>query len=377
MKRSMQRFQFGSLLTFLGLAVYSGWLTLDAKGQGFLTNSLFSVTYGNNLFVAVGEKGALCSRDGLTWQRTTGDAYFSRVTYANGVFVIAGQPCAWSTDGKSWVQFGAFGTAFSYSAAYGNGTYLASGEHYISRYGDTFPLLKSNDLTTWKTITSNSGYPFRDILFNDGFFYLYRPNQISRSSGSLETWTTVVDAGNDYSPEGRLKYSNNQYTAIVGGRVFVSTNGLDWTGKPVAAGAAISTPLGYFGIGPKGGGPSGGGVYASPDLSGWQNLGGSYFEDLTYAHGTVIAVGFNSGQGYSTIWRRNFKPEISAYFEGRDLVLQVFGEPNDGFIIETAQDLNSNQWAFADRFQNLIERSSTVITNAILTKQAYFRLKKL
>jgi hypothetical protein len=51
------------------------------------------VTYGNGLFVAVGEDGAiLTSPDGVSWtRRTSGGNLLYGVTYGNGTFVAVGE----------------------------------------------------------------------------------------------------------------------------------------------------------------------------------------------------------------------------------------------------------------------------------------------
>jgi hypothetical protein len=55
--------------------------------------SLNAVTYGNGLFVAVGNGGTiLTSPDGVNWtRRTSGTSdWLSGVTYGNGTFVAVG-----------------------------------------------------------------------------------------------------------------------------------------------------------------------------------------------------------------------------------------------------------------------------------------------
>jgi hypothetical protein len=55
------------------------------------------VTYGNGLFVAVGEDGAiLTSPDGVNWTRRTSGTRngLESVTYGNGLFVAVGE---WGT----------------------------------------------------------------------------------------------------------------------------------------------------------------------------------------------------------------------------------------------------------------------------------------
>jgi hypothetical protein len=57
------------------------------------TNWLYGVTYGNGLFVAVGDDGAiLTSPDGVTWTRRTSSTInpLYGATYGNGTFVAVG-----------------------------------------------------------------------------------------------------------------------------------------------------------------------------------------------------------------------------------------------------------------------------------------------
>jgi hypothetical protein len=58
-------------------------------------NYLWSVTYGNNTFVTVGDGGTiLTSPDGITWTSQMGKPYsLSAVTYGNNTFVAVGASC--------------------------------------------------------------------------------------------------------------------------------------------------------------------------------------------------------------------------------------------------------------------------------------------
>jgi hypothetical protein len=90
------------------------------------------VTYGNGLFVAVGEGGAiLTSPDGVSWTaRTsgTGDWLFG-VTYGNGLFVAVGEggTILTSRDGVSWTARTSGTSNWLYGVAYGNGLFVAVG----------------------------------------------------------------------------------------------------------------------------------------------------------------------------------------------------------------------------------------------------------
>jgi hypothetical protein len=111
------------------------------------------VTYGNGLFVAVGEGGAiLTSPDGVSWTaRTSGTGNdLSGVTYGNGPSWRWGTGGAilTSPDGVSWTG-GPRGRHDLYGVAYGNGTFVA--------VGDRGTILTSPDGVSWTQRTSGTG----------------------------------------------------------------------------------------------------------------------------------------------------------------------------------------------------------------------------
>jgi len=95
-------------------------------------NSLFDVTYGNGLFVAVGSGGIiLTSPDGVSWTlRNSGTSRdINGVAYAKGLFVAVGErgTIVTSPDGVTWTA-GALPTSRGFwGVAYGNGLFVAVG----------------------------------------------------------------------------------------------------------------------------------------------------------------------------------------------------------------------------------------------------------
>lgn len=52
-----------------------------------------SVTYGNNLFVAIGPNRSMTSSDGITWSSldlASGTNIWSSIVYGNGTYVVVG-----------------------------------------------------------------------------------------------------------------------------------------------------------------------------------------------------------------------------------------------------------------------------------------------
>jgi hypothetical protein len=103
----------------------------ESHGSG-VTKTLYGVTYGNGLFVAVGESGTiLTSPDGITWtDRSSGvTVYLNGVTYGNGLFVAVGQSGAilTSPNGITWTNRSSGVTNNLYGVTYGSGLFLAAG----------------------------------------------------------------------------------------------------------------------------------------------------------------------------------------------------------------------------------------------------------
>jgi uncharacterized membrane protein len=114
-------------------------LTVSAGGAGTtwtvrnLGDFLFGVTYGNGLFVAVGDGGViLTSPDGVSWtRRASGTSEWLRgVTYGNGLFVAVGLggTILTSPDGVSWTRRTSGTGNPLIGVTYGNGLFVAVGE---------------------------------------------------------------------------------------------------------------------------------------------------------------------------------------------------------------------------------------------------------
>ena len=92
---------------------------------------LDGVTYGNGLFVTVGEAGLInTSTDGIYWtERHTGTySILFGVTYGNGLFVTVGNSTILtSSDGISWTQRYSGTSHFFLKVTYGNGLFVTVG----------------------------------------------------------------------------------------------------------------------------------------------------------------------------------------------------------------------------------------------------------
>ncbi|MDR0784670.1 MAG: hypothetical protein LBE74_02130 [Treponema sp.] len=140
----------------------TAWST-DGEKWNFVANesfdneSVLSLAYGNNKFIAVGTKGRVAwSTDGTTWSGTQAGNWVSNdlfgdgsdinaIVYGNGKFVAVGHNgnVKTSVDGYSWSdgKDGKFGNTGVLSIAYGNGKFVAvghNGKMSTSSDGDTW-----------------------------------------------------------------------------------------------------------------------------------------------------------------------------------------------------------------------------------------------
>jgi hypothetical protein len=127
---------------------------MDTRTSG-TTNNLTSVTYGNGLFVTVGDSGTiLTSPDGKTWtERTSGTGHnLWGVTYGNGTFVAVGYAAIIlsSTDGIIWTNTSVaqIGTKVLNKITYGNGLFVTVGYRGVSH--------GSSDGITWTEVKTDA-----------------------------------------------------------------------------------------------------------------------------------------------------------------------------------------------------------------------------
>ena len=104
---------------------------------------LDAITFGNNTFVTVGERGTVrtSSDDGATWDNGTSGKtkQLYEIAYGDSTFVTLGQSATnlYSSDnGATWTSGTTSETSTYYGVTYGNNTFIALG---------TSNLLKSTD----------------------------------------------------------------------------------------------------------------------------------------------------------------------------------------------------------------------------------------
>jgi hypothetical protein len=129
------------------------------------------ITYGDGIFVAVDGYGwsyGICtSIDGVTWAKNYFSSYnnLNGVSYGNGIFVTVGDFGAvfTSPDGIDWTERNS-GTSDDFDGiGYGNGTFVAVGGYYSI-------ILTSPDGIAWTERASGVSYTLYDVAFGNNTF---------------------------------------------------------------------------------------------------------------------------------------------------------------------------------------------------------------
>ena len=221
-----------------GTDVYVSDDGLDWYAVGsIISNDVYGLTYGNGLFVAVGDDASLnTSSDGQLWEKRVVPDQPYDVTYGNGLFVAVGSNASvyTSSDGQQWEKHAVPDCSELHDLVFGEGTMYAAclnGEHakiYSSANGEQWSLLYGNG-------TAEDLY---GVTFGARLFVAVGDKGRVRLSANARTWRSV-DPITD-SPLFGVTYGNNQFIAVGDrGTIITSTDGKNW----VAQKAVTQEPL--------------------------------------------------------------------------------------------------------------------------------------
>ena len=268
---------------------------------------LFSITYGNGIFVAVGAKflghgglgsyitsSILSSLDGITWTQTYSDnnnSYFSGVTYGNGIFVaLSLETIFTSSDGVSWTpRYSLPGYDNLLGVTYGNGLFIAIGNNSEYSSGASSFILASPDGITW-TQRYFSNDLFRAVTYGDGLFVAVGKNSTLTSPDGV-TWN---DNGLGFlSTLFAVTSGNGEFVAVGDHVTLTSPDGVAWIPRyaEVTNNDIYGVIYGnstFLAVG------SGGVILTSPDGVSWTQRNSETNDTLygvTYGGGTFVAVG--------------------------------------------------------------------------------------
>ena len=188
--------------------------------SGGVPHELESITYGNNIYVAVGEGGVIAtSPDGQTWTRNPrGLVDLRGMAFANGRYVVAGGGAVWtSTDGEVWSPTSGPTVEEPNAIIWADGSFVVVGAG-----GE---ILTSRDGTTWTrvTVTTND---LKAVIHDGNRFVVFGEKTTLISTNAMQ-WV-VVPTGLPYLAA--VCFGNGTYLASgdLYGRLSRSTNALDW-----------------------------------------------------------------------------------------------------------------------------------------------------
>ena len=199
-------------------------------------SSWATITYGNNVYVALSNSGTnrvMTSPDGTTWtSRTAAELNtWNDITFGNGLFVaVAGNGTnrvMTSPDGITWTARSA-PAAGLYAVTYGNGLYVATGSGTVNT---------SPDGINWTTRTAAEANLWGAVTYGNGLFVAVAyggTNRVMTSPDGI-TWTarTAAEANTWKS----VTYGNGLFVAVSDtgtNRVMTSVNGITWTARTAA-----------------------------------------------------------------------------------------------------------------------------------------------
>lgn len=184
---------------------------------------------GTNLYVAVGQSGAiLSSSDGQSWVgRYSGiTANLDKVQWVNGNFIAMGPTGGGanisllsSTDGITWTGRMS-GTGIFNAATYGASKYVAVGASGI--------VYSSPDLITW-TSRSAGAQTFNDVIYANSVFVAVGAAGACYSSTDGATWVSRSAGSAAFL---RVIYANSLFVAIgATGVIYTSSDGVTWASR--------------------------------------------------------------------------------------------------------------------------------------------------
>ncbi|MDB4273901.1 InlB B-repeat-containing protein, partial [Algibacter sp.] len=261
-----------------------------------------SITYGNSLFVAIGNNSVMTSPDGITWASQTAVANnWTSVTYGNGLFVavskkMSGNLVMTSPDGITWTSRTPVSTIRMrwLSVTYGNGLFVA-----VAITGNANRVMTSPDGITWTAQTSAADNLWNSVTYGNGLFVAVSSTGTSdrvMTSPDGITWTAQTSAvDNNWSS---ITYGNGHFVAVsstgTSDRVMTSPDGITWTAQTSAADnnwSSVTYGNGQF-VAVSSTGASDR-VMTSPDGITWTSetsATDNYWNSVTYGNGKFVAV---------------------------------------------------------------------------------------
>lgn len=287
------------------------------KNYSYSAANLNSITYGNNMFVAVGRKGAIkISTNGINWEGVkpvSDDINLTKVIWSGNIFIAVGETSKifTSTNGKDWTSRDLGGTENILDIIWDGKQFIAVACRYLSHRLAVYPVtkyrvLKSKDGLSWseKIIDLDEGELLYNIVFT-GKEYVINSEYYSNDA---EKWSKGENNGIIYN----CSTASTLLLKINEGEVSTSINGENWSFKGKSA---ISPDFFFktiFWDGNKFVGVAkhtNDGIYTSNDGVNWEQSFSEQIEDICWNGKLFVAIGegttvFHSSDGFK--WIRSY-----------------------------------------------------------------------
>jgi hypothetical protein len=239
---------------------------------------LLQISYGNGVFVAVGEGGALyTSSDGetWTWRRSGTNQSLRDVVHGGGIFLAVGEggTILSSSDGVLWTPRSSGSGYDLHGVAYRQSAFVA--------VGDQGSILTSSDGSTWAVKDSGTHQSLKKIAYGNGTFVAVGMNGTLLTSTDGAAWI-LQDSGTAGHLDG-IAYGKNTFVAV-GEAILSSSDGKTWTERK--AGSTLRIFGVAYGSGVFAAAADNGALLTSPDGSEWTPRdSGTHLTLFAIAHG--------------------------------------------------------------------------------------------
>jgi hypothetical protein len=266
-------------------------------GNAFgLSDSLYAVTYGNGLYLAVGfdddagNAAFLISGDARNWAAITPQAdaasFFFGAAFGNGKFVAVGEAgkVLTSPDALTWTAH-TTGTGNDLAAvAFGNGVFAA-----VDGVGE---ILTSTNGASWQVRYSNTAQSFTAISYGNGKFVAVGGNGAIFTSADATSWSAQTSGTSAYLSG--ISGGNSRFVAVGYNVILTSTDATNWTmqASDAALAAAACGDTTFVTVGSSANNTAA--ILTSPNGTTWaQRVSGTTTKlgGITYDNALFVAVG--------------------------------------------------------------------------------------
>ena len=250
---------------------------------------LNGITFGNNTFVAVGERGTVrySSDNGSSWDNGTSGTTreFYEIAYGDNTFVAVGQSGRHSyssNNGTSWDNGTWSDTDHVTGVEFGNNTFIGSSSTNLTKSTDNG--------ANWNLI--GAGLKVYDVAFGNSMFLACgAEGAIVTTSDNGSSWTTRTSGASTNSLYG-ITFGSNQFFSVgSSGKLIKSiNNGSSWSNVDstvsnslysIVFGNSTFVAVGYRTV-----------IVSTDNGSTFTEMENRYtFNDVTYGNGVFVAVG--------------------------------------------------------------------------------------